>query len=133
MITGCVSFTKKHCRLDFGFNRLHSDNEDIAIFVELYPHEEFRDAMMEVVKNKVESGSSSYWPRPPHIVSVRRMINDTEIPGIHFDSQTQELHCDWKGMFTALLSEQKLYFITMANWVGASLLMTLPITKLCTA
>ena len=56
-------------------------------------------------------------PRPPYIVSIRSMSNDTEIPSFHFNSQTRELYCDWKGMYTAFLTESKLYSTMLSKWV----------------
>ena len=62
---------------------------------------------MKKIAERVKDGGSTYWTRPPHVVSVRRFCNDTEIPGIHIDIENYEIHCDWKGMFNALFSEYK--------------------------
>ena len=89
--------------------------------------------MMKRLKQNMKSDLPTNWPHLPSIVGVRSIINDTEIPSVYFHSQDEELSCNWRGMFTALLSECKLYTKLMANCVCALLLNILHITKPCIA
>ena len=76
--------------------------------------------MKERLQEKLFLDTPSFWLVPPHIVQVRRTANDTEIPGFEMDWETLELQCDWRGMFTALLSEQKLTGSLVRTWVSSS-------------
>jgi hypothetical protein len=57
------------------------------------------------------------WARPRAVVAVRRLANDTELPRAHWDDTTCELSLDWRGMFGALLWEEKLRIHLSKQWV----------------
>ncbi|CAH0022107.1 unnamed protein product [Clonostachys rhizophaga] len=42
----------------------------------------------------------------PHIVKLRGIVNDTELPDLEVDYEAHEVSFDWKHMFTKLLSEE---------------------------
>lgn len=46
---------------------------------------------------------------PEQIVQIRRDINDGPVPGLKFDSETSELSCDWRALFTVFYGEEFLY------------------------
>ncbi|CAG9997169.1 unnamed protein product [Clonostachys byssicola] len=44
----------------------------------------------------------------PHIIKLRGIVNDTELPDLEVDYEAHEVSFDWKHMFTKLLSEESL-------------------------
>jgi hypothetical protein len=47
------------------------------------------------------------WRYPPHIITLRHLANDTEIPGLKIDWVNLRLKCDWRAVFAHLLHEEK--------------------------
>uniref|UniRef100_A0A8H7TWK6 Uncharacterized protein n=1 Tax=Bionectria ochroleuca TaxID=29856 RepID=A0A8H7TWK6_BIOOC len=44
----------------------------------------------------------------PHIIKLRGIVNDTELPDLEVDYEAHEVSFDWRHMFTKLLSEENL-------------------------
>ena len=62
-----------------------------------------RAALSRLFKEPIE------WCCPKQIVSVRRIINDTEVPGFKWCPENLGVSCNWRDLLTALLLEEKLY------------------------
>ena len=58
------------------------------------------------------------YTRPNTIIAVRRLANDTELPGCKWDLENCEMSVNWRGMLGALLWEEKLRMNLSAGWVG---------------
>ena len=57
------------------------------------------------------------WCWPKQIVSVRRILNHTEIPEFEWYPENLGVSCNWRGLFTALLLEERLSNTKITAWV----------------
>ena len=57
------------------------------------------------------------WCRPKHILSVGTIVNDTEIPEFEWYPENLGVSCNWRGLFTALLLEERLARTKINAWV----------------
>ncbi|MCJ1395584.1 hypothetical protein MMC18_008470 [Xylographa bjoerkii] len=89
------------------FRRLSADSSRAY-----FSDDEILDKYRGEIRGRLQSrrrdrATQSY--APVHTVSVRRILNDTELPDFAFHSEELEVSCDWKGLFSALLYEEQLY------------------------
>jgi len=93
----------------FEFDRLKENDPNTAILAEKQAKTKHKAvSMQELRQHMLVVRPMNYWPRPPQVVQVRRHANDTEVPRFQVDWDKEEAQCDWRGLFTALYSEDKL-------------------------
>ena len=99
---------------------MDTHNSDIAIFLAVNGTTEKDIADAEYQEKRMQKrvdAEQATWVDPFWYVGIRRLVNDTEIPGLQVDWKTVELRCDWKGMLSALFYEAKLWQTLAEKWV----------------
>ncbi|KAF5378902.1 hypothetical protein D9615_006853 [Tricholomella constricta] len=88
----------------FAFDRFDGSNPSRAIFSDKGCESRFFDKLCERVRDKMEYGNPAYSPNV--IIQVRRMVNDTAVPGLEFDFEKLEMSFDWNRMYSAFFKEE---------------------------
>ena len=136
----------------FRFVRTQPDAPELATFELEDPHDEiYVDMCQSRGLLPATSDSTRFcpvevkdWSRPPHVLSVRRLCNDTELPGLALrrfavrqpdalgvnaspeapeagskDREApSELRIDWKAALNELVLEERLRQFMSGRWVG---------------
>ena len=114
----------------FRFDRLAQDDRGRAVFVRRQPAESLREVRvasdygpddnlfdlsirrwrnaLEPYATAQQSGCTpKAYARPPHVLSVRRVVNDTALPGLHVDYERHEVSVQWAQMLSLLFGEEE--------------------------
>ena len=100
--------------LDFEFSRLDAEDRSRALFIGppyKRPSELMREREIRSLMGESESLCAFLQRRLDE--QVRKQTHDTYVPGLRVGinavSDTLELSCDWKGMFSEFFREEKEY------------------------
>ena len=96
-------------RVEFAFKKLADEDNRLAVF-RLFDEDDQYDEMLSTrLKASLAIRSPGYWPNPPQLVYFKQIVNDTELPSFRIKYSPEiEISCDWRGLLTALLKEEKL-------------------------
>ena len=77
---------------------------------------------LEALQEKLHKHPVNDWLHPPHMLSVERYVNDTELCGFRLilsqDEGAFEVRFTWTDTFTRLLAEEKLRQTMSRRWVS---------------
>ena len=104
--------------IGYTFSRFADDARDVAIFSDTYKFCDLAPDQKRTIRRGWKSTRLDNWSAPPQHVELRKVVNDTELPGFRYDKRTIEVHCEWKGMVQALLSEDRLSYALVQKRVS---------------
>lgn len=91
--------------ISFGFDRFTNEGKTAVFKIEDCA-EEYISEIMRRVLYRIDAESTI--ESPGHLVYLRRLVNDTEVPDLAVDARSREISFDWRAMFSHFLAEQKL-------------------------
>lgn len=99
VVTATEDGTKDNNQINHQVNKNENDNNlfDLSI-------RRWREAI-----GPYASASAKEYVRPPHALSVRRVVNDTALPGLEVDYERHEMSVLWRPMLSQLFGEEE-YF-----------------------
>ena len=95
-------------KIGYTFSRFADDARDVAIFSDIYKFCDLAPNHKRTIRRALKLSPLDNWRVSPQHVELRKVVNDTEIPGFRYDKRTIEVRCEWKGMVQALISEDRL-------------------------
>ncbi|KAK7752191.1 hypothetical protein SLS62_005935 [Diatrype stigma] len=100
-IAGCTTTTTTTTNTSGDTQINNSDNNlfDLSI-------RRWREAL-EPYATAQQSATGKEYVRPPHALSVRRVANDTALPGLEVDYEKHEISVLWRPMLSLLFGEEE--------------------------
>ena len=102
----------------FCFDRCEGNEFELACFRKEKPVKGDLRSDRNTIITALKAAPLKDRQHPPHYVQFRHLVNDTAIPGLKFNFRKLELQCDWKGLMTALLSEEEVVVRRMEKYVS---------------
>lgn len=101
----------------FDFVRL-SDDGAAAVFVPSKTRDRPTAYELKTIFQKLAKPTEKHIIAPSHVVRIRRDLNDSAIPHTSLKMKSQEIHVDWKQLYTLYFREKRNHDSLINQWVS---------------
>lgn len=101
----------------FDFHHL-SDDGAAAVFVPSKTRVRPTAYELKTVFQKLAKPTEKRIIAPRHVVRIRRDLNDIAVPHISLKMKSQEIHVDWRQLYTLYFREKRHYDILIEQWAS---------------